>query len=290
MTEFEPYGARYLLRDMAPEVAGELRRRTIPLRSGRGVVKGGTADVDAFSLRALLAYRTLVLRRSPVASRPPSVYRRVRRGRFYDVWQRAPGLATGIVDHLPLGGPAAAGGTPACADVVRLARAAGRGGRLLAAPARPPATAAIRAAAPDGAWSAAGGGAQAFRPHAEGRLGGTVDVPVGGRYEVWVPGATRSRLAVTIDGRPAGSARAELGYPGQLMPLGALRLSPGAHAVALRYAGPDAWPGSAGGEFAIGAPVLGLAAPPPAIRSVAPARARALCGRTLDWVEAVRLG
>jgi hypothetical protein len=290
MTEFEPYGARYLLRDMAPEVAGELRRRTIPLRDGRQVAKGATADIDAFSLGAVLVYRSLVLRRSPVASRPPSVYRRVRAGRFYDVWQRPPVTGVEIVDRLPLGGASAAGATPACPDVERLARAAGARGRLRAAVARPPAVTSVRAATPDGAWSAAVDGTQAFRPHARGRLTGTVDVPAAGRYRVWVPGATRSRLTVTIDGREAGSARAELSYRGQFIPLGTVALPAGSHAVALRYAGADAAPGSAGSQFAVGPPVLSLDAPAPGIRSIAPARARELCGRTLDWVEAVRLG
>ena len=40
---------------------------------------------------ALLIYRTLVLRRSPAQSRPPSPYRLIWRGDYYEVWQRPAG-------------------------------------------------------------------------------------------------------------------------------------------------------------------------------------------------------
>ena len=92
MTEYEPYGVRHFLRKGDPEGASELRRRPVLLRSGRQLEKLEVADVDEFADASLLVYRTLVLRRSPVASRPPSIYTRVRSGRYYDVWQRAAGI------------------------------------------------------------------------------------------------------------------------------------------------------------------------------------------------------
>lgn len=67
------------------EGASELRARTIPLREGGELEKGDWGDTDQIELPALLTYRTLVLRRSPARSRPPSVYRLVRRGEYYDV-------------------------------------------------------------------------------------------------------------------------------------------------------------------------------------------------------------
>lgn len=71
MTEYEPYGVRHFLRDADPEGASELRRRPVPLRDGSSLDKGEFADIDRFDLGGLLEYRTLVLRRSPLASRPP---------------------------------------------------------------------------------------------------------------------------------------------------------------------------------------------------------------------------
>ena len=113
MTEYEPYGVRHFLREADAEGASELRRRVVPLRSGRPLRKLGTADIDEFELAGIRAYRTLVLRRSPVASRPPSVYRLLSRGRFYDVWQLAPGLR-GLASRARPAGPARrAGGATA---------------------------------------------------------------------------------------------------------------------------------------------------------------------------------
>jgi hypothetical protein len=88
MTEYQPYGVRHFLRHLDAEGASELRRRPVPLREGRVLGKGEVADIDAFAPEAVLVYRTLVLRRSAGASRPPDVYRLVWRGRYYDVWQR----------------------------------------------------------------------------------------------------------------------------------------------------------------------------------------------------------
>lgn len=88
MTEYQPYGVRHFLRKLEAEGASELRRSLIPLRDGSTVPKGSFADLAAFDPDALLAYPTLVLRRTPVGSRPPAPYRLVWQRRFYEVWQR----------------------------------------------------------------------------------------------------------------------------------------------------------------------------------------------------------
>jgi hypothetical protein len=88
MTEYQPYGVRHFLRELDAEGASELRRRLVPLRNGSTVPKAGFADLAAFRPDALLTYRTLVLRRTPVGSRPPDPYRLVWQRRFYEVWQR----------------------------------------------------------------------------------------------------------------------------------------------------------------------------------------------------------
>ena len=88
MTEYQPYGVRHFLRHLDAEGASELRRRPVPLKNGRVLAKAEVADISAFAPDAVLVYRTLVLRRSAEASRPPAAFRLVWSGRFYDVWQR----------------------------------------------------------------------------------------------------------------------------------------------------------------------------------------------------------
>ncbi|HKY12814.1 MAG TPA: hypothetical protein VJL85_05710 [Gaiellaceae bacterium] len=104
MTEYEPYGVRHFLRRLDAEGASELRRRPVALRDGSTLAKGRFADLSAFRPADLHEYRTLVLRRSPVASRPPSAYRLTWSGRYYEVWQRGDAIAVGAA--LPCSGGA----------------------------------------------------------------------------------------------------------------------------------------------------------------------------------------
>ncbi len=120
MTDTEPYGVRHFLRSMDPEGAADRRRRLIPLLDGQGLARGTYADLDQFQLAGILVYKTLVLARSPSESRPPSVYSLVWSGRNYDVWQR-PDAYPPILAHTPLGDALQPGGVPTCGEVLRLA-------------------------------------------------------------------------------------------------------------------------------------------------------------------------
>src|SRR5581483_4737288 len=102
-TEQEAVGVRHFLRNLDPEGASERRARPIYLRSGGTVGKGDYADLDAFQLSSILVYRSIVLRTSPVESRPPSVYKLVWRGRWYEVWQRPAQPTATVLEHLSLG-------------------------------------------------------------------------------------------------------------------------------------------------------------------------------------------
>ena len=120
ITEYVPVGARHFLRRLDAEGASELRRSRVPLRNGSTLPKLQSANLDAFRLDGILSYRTLVLRRSPLESRPPAPYELRRRGRYYEVWQR-PTTFLPVAEHLPLGGSSHPGGTAGCTDVERLA-------------------------------------------------------------------------------------------------------------------------------------------------------------------------
>lgn len=87
MTDYQPYGVRHFLRRLDPESASELRRRLVPLADGRILAKGETAPIDAFAPDTVRVYRTLVLLRA-TGGLPPTPFRLVRRGTYYDVWQR----------------------------------------------------------------------------------------------------------------------------------------------------------------------------------------------------------
>jgi hypothetical protein len=288
MTEYQPYGARHFLRDAAAEGVSELRRRRIPLRDGSIVRTGRYADTDELDPGAVLAYRTLVLRRSPVHSRPPAPYRPVFRGEYYEVWQRSGPTAGVVLAHRGLGSGTEPTAVPRCAAVRALARRAGPGARLAAA--RRPAARVVPLAGaerPSG-WGTAGDGRNRVLPRGSGTIATPISVPAGDRYRVWIGGSVRSRVEVDIDGRTVGAARHELNNSGQYIPLGTTRLSRGTHEVAIRLAAADWRPGSGGQPLAIGPMAIGRAEAPGAeIASVAPRHARRLCGRRWDWIEAL---
>jgi hypothetical protein len=111
MTEYQPYGVRHFLRELDAEGASELRRRPIPLRDGSTLPKAGFADIAAFHPDAVRTYRTLVLRRSPIGSRPPAPYRLVWQRRFYEVWQRPVAIPVSAVSAAACSKPLPIAGT-----------------------------------------------------------------------------------------------------------------------------------------------------------------------------------
>ena len=269
MTSYEPYGARHFLRNADPEGASELRRRFDYLLDGRLLDKGQSADIDRFRLDGILDYRTLVLRRGPAASRPPSIYRLVRSGRYYEVWQRPEAGAPRILEHLSLGEGSQAAAVPACADVLRLARKAEQAGGTLVTATRPTAIPVVT-------------------PSLSGTASTQVTTTEAGRYTAWLAGDWFGRSSVTVDDHEVGARRAELNWPGLYTDLGSVELGAGRHTVALTYDTSGWHPGSGGPPFSFGPLTLSREDAREPVQRVASSDARTLCGRRLDWVEAVR--
>jgi hypothetical protein len=288
MTDYEPYGVRHFLREADPEGASELRRREVPLRSGAWLARLGYADIDEFRIDGVLVYRTLVLRRSAAGSRPPSVYTLVRRGRFYDVWQRPEEPALRVLDRLPLGARTDATGIPRCRRVLALAnraRASGPKGTLAVARHMPIKIALLPSGTFSRSWEPTG--VAALTPHGPGNAELSIETRTAGRYGFWIGGSFRGALELRVDGRPASRHRHWLSHTGPYQPLGEMQLGPGPHQVTLRYSEGDLHPGSGGRPFPLGPLLVGQGSAERAISFVAPADALSLCGRRLDWVEAV---
>jgi len=267
MTNYEPYGARHFLRRLDPEGASELRRRFVYLTNGKLLDKGGSADIDRIRLDGLLVYRTLVLRRGPAASRPPSVYRLVWSGRDYEVWQRPEVPALTIAEHLPLGNASQAAAVPRCADVLRLARLPGVVSLKIA---RRPQSILLG------------------NPPARGERTLTVSVPEAGDYTAWLGGDWFGLASISVDGRTVGSRREELDWPGLYTDLGSVPLSAGEHQVTIDYETGGWHPGSGAIPYSFGPAALSRTDVRETVVTVSPGQARSLCGSRLDWVEAIR--
>jgi hypothetical protein len=270
MTEYNPYGVRHFLRRLDPEGASELRRHEVVLAHGGTLQKGASADANAFALSSLQVYRTLVLRRSPVATRPPSDWTLAWRGRYYDVWERAPGAR--VLEHVA---------SPACPDIRRLAKL----GALVAAPSRPVPLLVNLGAVPEPAgWTTVGDDPEVVVPSDHGAVASFVTIPAAGRYAVWLGGTFGGAVDVLVDGRRVAGGHNRPDWPGLWAPLGAARLTAGRHAVILRYTAGSWTPGAHGGQPLIGPLAL---APDAAPAQLIYTDAAALCGQRLDWVAAL---
>ncbi len=212
MTTYEPYGVRHFLRKLDAEGASELRRRFVYLRDGKTLDKGGAADIDRFRLDQVLVYRTLVLRRGPAASRPPSAYTLAWSDRYYEVWVRPVNPPRRIVEHLSLGDATQAAAVASCSSILRLGREA-RGGSLLyaVAPTAIPVT----------------------TPPLSGTLSVDTSVPTADTYTAWLAGDWYGLATVSIDGRQVGAKRMELNWPGLFTDLGTIDLAAGPHRVTI---------------------------------------------------------
>jgi hypothetical protein len=205
--------------------------------------KGEYAALADFQPSAILVYRTLVLRRSPLATRPPAIYRLAWSGRFYDVWER-PLLADASV-----GLPARAGGG------APTARPGCEGARSLAAREGTPTPSTIlvglgHVGRPPG-WSAAPDALVVY-PSGAGTMTAPIRLGGAGRYSVWIGGSFRHHLAAFVDGRSVGSRTHQLNNAGQYTLLGELTLDAGEHTVELRYTSNALTPGSGGAEYGLG--------------------------------------
>jgi len=282
MTEPEVYGTRHFLRRIDPEGAADRRRRPIFLLNGQELAKGTYADLDQFQLGGILVYKTIVLRRSPSESRPPSPYHLVWSGRYYDVWQR-PDSFPPILEHFRLGDAIQPGAVPSCSDVLRLAQIAGHSGRLVAAPRTPVIAVTLSNAVHPADWQADPTGL--LSPTSAGTVEADVTVPSAGRYGVWLGGSFRDSLHIFVDGRVVAATGQHLN--GLDVPLGSVALSPGVHRVALRFGGAGLSPGSGGLPWWTGPLLLSRDSDNPPLVSVPSGDAQALCGQNLDWIEAV---
>jgi hypothetical protein len=292
LPQFEPF-AKHFLRDAAPDSLTEpYPGFTGPaLRAGvEGRPLGSSFDVDDLAPRYVGRFRTIVLRRGP-GSRPPALYRRVWRGRWYEAWTRAPGAQRRWIGSVAAGSASSPAGRPDCSQVRRLARFALRTrARIVAYPRAAPVVWTPANVSPlPSAWGVDPGDPQTLVAPRPGEVSGAVAVPRAGEYDVWLASSLGAEVTVSIDGRDVGRVRGGIQPRGQVLPLDRVRLAAGRHAIAVRRGGHGLRPGAEGGSRLIGPVTLEVAgALDRPLLAVSPRRADVLCRRSVDWVEAVR--
>jgi hypothetical protein len=248
---------------------------------------GHSVDLARVPPAALARYRLIVTRRNPLSYRPPAAYRRVWQGAYYEVWRRRPKARPALaVVALHGAHPVSCGVVAPLARLARIDRA-----RLVADEHPPIVQVRLDHVAHTASWVHAG---VELVMDGEGRLWSSFDVPRAGVYELWLTGEAMPTLQVDVDGRAAGRIGGQVSGNGDSPdPMTPLRvgLTAGRHRLSVSRGGFRLGPGS-GSEAYLEAIFLDPAgtAGQQRLRVVAPARWRSLCGRHLDWIEAIPAG
>jgi hypothetical protein len=119
-------------------------------------------------------------------------------------------------------------------------------------------------------------------------VNGTIDVARPGSYTVWVRGSFGRAVTVRIDGRRVGVVHRDLNPRGEGAVAGRVTLGAGRHAIQIVRSGGSLYPGDGSRDQRIGPVVLSPSTDTRTVRQLPASRWRDLCGRRLDWVEALR--
>ena len=111
-------------------------------------------------------------------------------------------------------------------------------------------------------------------------------------YELWLGGSFARGFEVAVDGHYVGRVKDQLLSIGGYASVAEVYLTPGIHTFTLTYPHSDLTPGSGDNQQTSLAAISlqPLSRPPARLLTVAPAQARSLCGRSLDWIEVVAPG
>jgi hypothetical protein len=307
VNEYEVYADNHFLRDGAPIEPADYRPAILPLSDGVGLTKPAWADIDSFPLSTLEPYRSIVTRRSPAESRPPSIYRLIWQGRYYQLWQRDAQPAWRILEHHPLGestslpycGAAENGehrplcslepvAVPPCPQIRGFGRRALAAHAQLLAYERPRP---ILVRGDQSLWPASWihhPERRELTPTAPGHAVSQIAVPRSERYELWLGGRFSRGVEVSVDGTSAGRVKDELAGLSSYIHVADVFLTAGVHTFAITYPGADLSPGSAENTLTSLSAIALSSMQPGELVEVAPREATRLCGRPLDWVEVVQ--
>jgi len=310
VNEYNVYADRHFLRAGAPVEPAEYRQPLLALRNGAILTDSASANLDSFPLSTVLPYRSIVTQRDPTESRPPSIYKLIWQGSFYQLWERPANPSTHILEHVPLGdsnilpycGSAQNGAAlplcsiapvaiPSCSTIKSLAKVASQQGANLVAYQRP-APVVIRGDQTlwPGKWLH-NEAAHSLTANTPGTAVAHIALASSQRYELWLGGSFARGFQIRIDGRYAGTVKDELGSIGDYAPVTTLYLSAGVHTLEMTYPHPGLTPGSGDNTFTtLSTIALQPLSPDSQILTVSPREAGTLCGRPLNWLEVVAPG
>lgn len=283
MTEYSVYGSRYFLRALGAESVSELRVHVIPTRDGNQVPRGYAADIDLFDPSTIDFFNLLVIRKSPVYSRPPMNYNLAWSGQYYEVWKKMKGVV--VKATLPLGSGFSPGAVPTCQAVDTFLAQRTKTDRIYAATRNPVYTVDFATGELPTNWlpMPAYSGAANFR--GAGGFNRNFSVGHTGQYGMWIAGSYPGQLKVLIDGRQVYSGNSVLEANLYLTnPLSNVELSLGSHVLTVLYDSPLLMPGS--DLDSVLGPIFfsDQTAAKVRVKQIPISRIPELCTQNLDWI------
>jgi hypothetical protein len=291
--DFEEY-AEYYLRDADQD--SMVNGPRLELRPGvdRATAPGGTwaYDLDEYPLGFVESFRTIVMRRNPLASRPPSNYRLIYLSPYYEVWQREQ-PARSVYALEPLADPAGKRNAAACTIMAAAARKAGPAAQIAYMPS-PSGYLQLDDSnmqlsgrfAPSGGVIEATGSGRATRKQT---------IPAAGRYDFFIEGSFGRPVDVRVDGHHVGTAAYQVSYPAEWIMIASRRLSAGLHRVEIVRGGVSLHAGNGDGVDPFNRTIGPLVIMPagrdiPAVRYASVRQLPRLCrsSHTVRWLEVVR--
>jgi hypothetical protein len=301
--DFEEYAEYYLRNDDQDSMVNGPR---LELRPGvnRETEQGGTwsYDLDEYPLKFVESFRTIVMRRNPLQSRPPSNYRLVYSSDYYEVWQREQ-PARSVVALEPLLGKTAGGkaavqkldayNATACKALAAAARKAGPAAQIAYMPA-PSGYLQLD----DSNLTLSGGFARSggvIEATGAGRAVREQPIPVAGRYDFFIEGSFGRPVDVSIDGRQVASVAYQVSYPAEWIQIASRWLSAGMHRFEITRGGVSLHAGNGDGVDPLNRTIGPLVLMParssvPTLHYTTVAALPSLCSAALPprWIEVRR--
>ncbi len=284
MTDYSVFGARYFLRDSGTESASELRVHPILMSDGTQVPKGFSADIGLFDSATINSYNVLVLRKSPVASRPPLNYELAWSGMHYEVWRKVAN-SPAIKYMLPLGNNFTPGSIPACQDVTKFLAQRTKGDKIFAVDRNKTYLISFSNGDLPSSWIPTGASSGAVDRTGSGGFSRTFSVDETGFYDLSLAGSFPGKLSLLIDGNQIYSGHSVFeGNPTLTNTLTNVHISAGQHVLTLIYTSPILMPGSdvsyRFGPIFLSTQFAGDAK----AKQISLSRIPQLCAENLDWI------
>ena len=285
MTEYSVFGARYFLRDMDTESASELRVHMIPLKDGTQLEKGWAADIGLFDNPTIDYFNYLVLRKSPVGSRPPQNYDLAWTGDYFQVWKKV-NLSGAIKSTLGLGDNFSAGSVPDCKVVADFISTKAPTDKVYAVSREQVYKISFADVQLPANWTPIDAVSGAIYRQGTGSFSKFISVDRTGFYDLALAGSFPGRIKITIDASEvfSGSAYMEANptLPNYLVKTS---LTAGRHFVSVFYEEPWYLPGAFNASR-IGPLYLSTQdAGQTQVREIKPSEFTKLCTRNLDWIS-----